>query len=132
MREHSGTLATPRPASRLERRVPAPMTRATRSCGTSRSRSRSGLPLDVPFPREEPTLSTVYLLALCAVGVALIAALLDAVLAASRRREWQVERPTLMLVTAEDRRTRALPFVGSERRAPDGGTPSRTDERQIA
>ena len=78
-------------------------------------------------------LSTVYLIALCAVGVALIAALLDAVLAVSRRREWQVERPTLMmLVTAEDRRTRALPFVGSERRAPDGGTPSRTDERQIA
>ena len=131
MREHSGTLATPRPASRLERRVPAPMTRATRSCG--RSRSRSGLPLDVPFPREKSLLSTVHLIALCAVGVALIAALLDAVLAVSRRREWQVERPTLMmLVTAEDRRTRALPFVGSERRAPDGGTPSRTDERQIA
>ena len=105
------------------------MTRATRSCG--RSRSRSGLPLDVPFPRES-LLSTVYLIALCAVGVALIAALLDAVLAVSRRREWQVERPTLMLVTAEDRRTRALPFAGSERRAPDGGTPSRTDERQIA
>ena len=106
------------------------MTRATRSCGTSRS--RSGLPLDVPFPRKKSLLSTVYLIALCAVGVALIAALLDAVLAVSRRREWQVERPTLMLVAAEDRRTRALPFVGSERRAPDGGTPSRTDERQIA
>ena len=77
-------------------------------------------------------LSNLYFMALCAVGVALVAAVLDAVVSASRRHEWQVGLPTLKLVEVEDRRIEPLPFVGAERRAGDGGAPTSEDERQVA
>ena len=65
-------------------------------------------------------LSSIYFIAMCAVGIALIAAAIDAVLAVSRRPRWDALRPSLIAVTTEERRTQDLPFVGTERREPVG------------
>lgn len=61
-------------------------------------------------------MSTLYLLALAAVGVAILGSLIEAVLSVSRPRAWPARRPILMLAAPVDRRVRDLPFVGADRR----------------
>jgi hypothetical protein len=61
-------------------------------------------------------LSTLYLLALCGVGLLLLAAVVEALLAVSRKPDWTVRTRRLRLVHAVDRRSQAAPFVGAERR----------------
>jgi hypothetical protein len=46
----------------------------------------------------------------------LVAAVIEALLAVSRKPVWMIERRHLRLVEGGERRTRTLPFVGSERR----------------
>lgn len=61
-------------------------------------------------------MSTVYLLCLGAVGVALLAAVIEAVLAVSGKPKWAAQRHSLSLVETVERRKEQLPFVGAERR----------------
>ena len=61
-------------------------------------------------------LSTLYLLALCGVAFMLLAAVVEALLAVSRKPDWTVKTRRLHLVHAVDRRSQAVPFVGAERR----------------
>ncbi len=70
-------------------------------------------------------MSFLYLIALAAVAVALIATLVDALRAVSRRPDWSVARrfeSSLSLVHTEDRRREQLPYVGVDRRAPAAGS----------
>lgn len=61
-------------------------------------------------------MSTLYLIALGAVAIALLAALLDAVIGVSRRPHRDAVRPALLLIETEDRRVHELSFVGADRR----------------
>ena len=61
-------------------------------------------------------MSTLYLIALGAVAIALLAALLDAVIGVSRRPQWDAVRPAPVLIETEDRRVHELSFVGADRR----------------
>lgn len=64
-------------------------------------------------------MSLLYLLLLSLVSVAIVAVSIDAVLSATRKREWQVPRfaaSRLVIVETEDRRRGQLPFVGADRR----------------
>ena len=62
-------------------------------------------------------MSTLYVIALAAVFVALIALIADAVVSVSRRPTWTlVQRPRLTVVPTVDARQQHLPFVGRERR----------------
>ncbi len=62
-------------------------------------------------------MSTLYLIALGAVGVAIFATLIDAVLSVSRKQTWPTRSPILMLVATPERRKGNQPFVGVDRRA---------------
>lgn len=64
-------------------------------------------------------MSTLYLIALGAVAVAILAALFDAVLSASRKSAWPTRVPIMMLVATTERRKGTQPFVGVDRRAQD-------------
>jgi hypothetical protein len=80
-----------------------------------------------PEPTEI-TLSTLYLIALGAVSVAILGALVDAVLSVSRPKNWTVRRTILTAVDTTDRRVQDLPIVGRDRRqGPDtqAGEPDR-------
>lgn len=75
-------------------------------------------------------MSTLYLLALCGVGFMLLAAVVEALLAVSRKPDWTVKPRRLRLVQAVDRRTQAVPYLGVERRGSqfqdlDSGEPQR-------
>ena len=61
-------------------------------------------------------MSTLYLIALGAVTVALLGALIDAVMAVSRPTNWTVRRPLLMVAKTPEHRTQELPVVGRDRR----------------
>lgn len=61
-------------------------------------------------------MSTLYLLSLGAVCVAILAAVLEAVLSVSSKPKWAEHRHALTLVVSEDRRKQQLPYVGAERR----------------
>lgn len=62
-------------------------------------------------------MSIVYLLTLAAVGIAVLALLIDAVLSVSRREDWQAPTRALKAGGETERRHRRLPFVGRDRRA---------------
>lgn len=77
-------------------------------------------------------MSTLYLLAMSSVGIAILFAVMESVLSVSRRPNWQSARfaPALAVVNTGDRRTMQLPYVGQERReaiasAPSGSSPVR-------
>ncbi|MEQ1805645.1 MAG: hypothetical protein ABL900_09730 [Burkholderiaceae bacterium] len=61
-------------------------------------------------------MSTLYLIALAAVCVAILGALIEAVLSVSGSKAWPARRPILTLATTIDRRGQNLPFVGEDRR----------------
>jgi len=61
-------------------------------------------------------LSFVYLVALIAVAIALLAGLAEAVWAVSRKQTWGQPSTELTLVSTEERRKQNLPFVGRDRR----------------
>lgn len=61
-------------------------------------------------------MSTLYLVALGAVAVAILAALIDAVLSVSRKSAWPTRMPIMMLVATHDRRSVNHPFAGPDRR----------------
>jgi hypothetical protein len=62
-------------------------------------------------------LSTFYLIALGGVGVVILAALFDALVAVSRKPQWGSARGRhLVPVVTTDRRGEGLAFVGAERR----------------
>ncbi|MEP7281021.1 MAG: hypothetical protein ABI696_03490 [Rubrivivax sp.] len=67
-------------------------------------------------------MQSVYLLTLVGVGIAIVAALFEAVSALRRKPHWELTRPApaLTVVPTADRRAHELPFVGTERRTPDG------------
>jgi hypothetical protein len=76
-------------------------------------------------------LSTLYVMALVAVFVALIALIADAVVSVSRQPHWTlVQRPRLTVVPTVDARQQDMPFVGRERRR--AGTAVADEERRIA
>lgn len=77
-----------------------------------RSRSRIVRGSTGPF-----TMFTLYSIGLAAVGLAVAFAFLEAVLAVSRKPQWQRARHGLVVVNAVERRTQSLPFVGKDRRA---------------
>ena len=62
-------------------------------------------------------MSILYLLALVGVGIALIAALVEAVLSVSRKPDWSASPTHLHLVSTVDRRAQQLRFVGADRRS---------------
>lgn len=64
----------------------------------------------------ELSLSNIYLVLLSVVALAILASILDAVISVSRRKTWTLDRPLLMMVHSQDRRTQSLPSVGQERR----------------
>ena len=72
-------------------------------------------------------MSVVYLVALIAVCTALLGALAEAVWSVSRKPAWSEPRRALSPVVTMDRRTRALPFVGVDRRAHTVDTHSEVD-----
>jgi hypothetical protein len=61
-------------------------------------------------------LSFVYLVALIAVAIAMLAGLAEAVWSVSRKQTWGQPSTELTLVTTEERRKQDLPFVGRDRR----------------
>ncbi len=61
-------------------------------------------------------MSTIYLIALAAVFVAILGALIEAVLSVSRPQAWPARRTILTLAPSDDRRVRDLPYAGQERR----------------
>ena len=65
--------------------------------------------------------STLYLIALGAVGLALLGALVEAVTSVSRKPQWASVHAGLRLVHSNDRRRRDLPFVGADRRSGGDG-----------
>ena len=68
-------------------------------------------------------MSIVYLVALAAVCVILLAVMADAVRAVSRKPVWHsAQMPRLQQVETVDRRTQTLPFVGTERRQAENAT----------
>jgi hypothetical protein len=74
-------------------------------------------------------LSVVYLIALIAVCLTLVAAAAEAVWSVSRKPVWTQSRQALHLVTTPERRSQDLPFVGTERRrAPAPDTQTAVDE----
>jgi len=81
-------------------------------------------------------MSLLYVLLLALVSVAIVAVSIDAVLSATRKREWQVPRfaaPQLTAVETVDRRHEQLPFVGTDRRlAAQADTARSQPERQAA
>jgi hypothetical protein len=73
----------------------------------------------VAAAQEGIILSTLYLLALCGVGLALLAVAVEAIVSVTRKRPWPTAPSRLVLVETLDRRRQALPFVGEDRRAGD-------------
>lgn len=65
-------------------------------------------------------MSTLYLLALVGVCVALLAVMGEAIVSVSRTPRWTTPRRRLMVVEAVERRTQNLPFVGTDRRKTAG------------
>lgn len=63
-------------------------------------------------------MSTLYMIALLCVAVVILAVMLDAVVAVSRKPKWGPSQPTLMVVSTSERRGPELPFVGLDRRRP--------------
>ncbi len=62
-------------------------------------------------------MSTLYLLALAGVGLMLLAAVVEALLAVSRKPDWSVVKPRhLRLTQTLDRRGQVVPFIGPDRR----------------
>ena len=73
-------------------------------------------------------MSVVYLAALIALCMALLAALAEAVWSLSRKPAWSEPRRALSPVITMDRRTLALPFVGVDRRTTPEGLDSEVDK----
>lgn len=76
-------------------------------------------------------MSWIYGLLLLGVGVAVLAAAIEAMLVVTRRPRWptgSTSRP-LTLVETSDRRQETLPFVGADRRKPSG--PSREEDQRL-
>jgi hypothetical protein len=73
-------------------------------------------------------LSVVYLAALIAVCMAALGALAEAVWSLSRKPAWSAPRRALSPVITTERRTRALPFVGVDRRTTTMGLHSEVDK----
>lgn len=65
-------------------------------------------------------MSIIYLLALLAVGLAIVAVAADSIITVSRRPRWAepTAQPALQLVPTAERRRERLPFVGPDRRMP--------------
>ncbi len=64
-------------------------------------------------------MSTIYLLALAGVGLAILMATAEAVRSVSRKPQWSrsvFAKPSLQAVETIDRRQAQLPFVGKDRR----------------
>jgi hypothetical protein len=61
-------------------------------------------------------LSTIYLIALTGVSLALLGALAESVWSLTRNPVWSEPRQFLRAVTTMDRRQHPLPYVGVERR----------------
>jgi hypothetical protein len=61
-------------------------------------------------------LSVVYLIALIAVCMTLLAAAAEAIWSVSCKPVWNQSRHELRTVQTQERRTQDLPFVGAERR----------------
>ena len=74
--------------------------------------------------QEGIILSTLYLLALCGVGVALLAVAVEAMVSVTRKRPWPTARSRFAVVKTVDRRHQALPFVGQDRRTDGQADPS--------
>lgn len=66
-------------------------------------------------------MSTLYLIALVGVGLAIVAITLESILSVSRKPSWAgpLARPRLAVVPTVDRREQDLPFVGPGRRQTD-------------
>jgi len=74
-------------------------------------------------------MSTIYVIALACVALVVLAAMLDAVIAVSRKSTWGSSRPRLLVVSTSERRQSDLPFVGRDRRR---AATSVTDRQQAA
>ena len=61
-------------------------------------------------------MSTLYLIGLSGVCLAVLALMLEAVVSVTRKPKWSLPTHRLQLVATEDRRTQELPFDGAERR----------------
>ena len=86
----------------------------------------------IPFnlcPLGAP-LSTLYLIALGAVCVAILGALIEAVLSVSGPKAWPARRPILTLASSVDRRVREVPFVGADRRG--SAEPSVSEQQRLS
>ena len=68
-------------------------------------------------------LSTLYVLVLIGVALMVLAGLIEAVIAVSRKPDWQSKAltPRLSLVSTDDRRSAQLPYVGVDRREAEHG-----------
>lgn len=75
-------------------------------------------------------LSTLYLIALGAVCVAILGALIEAVLSVSGPKAWPARRPVLTLASSVDRRVHELQFVGEDRRR--GSEPSVPKQQRLS
>lgn len=79
-------------------------------------------------------MSTLYLIGLFGVSIAILAALVEAIIAVSRPAQWVRARGAspIRLVQTEERRLQQLPHVGVERRQSPVARPDDVQPRRIA
>ena len=63
-------------------------------------------------------MSTIYLLTLIGAVAVIVAVMLDAIVAVSRKPRWETPKTRFLTSPAFERRGLELPFVGTERRVP--------------
>ena len=82
-------------------------------------------------PHWNLIVSTLYLIALAGFCIIVLAAVVEAVLAVSRRPDWSKTPQTrLHLMPTEERRTQDIPFIGAERRADGAAADDQASEDQ--
>ena len=77
-------------------------------------------------------MSTIYLIALTGVSLALLGALAESVWSLTRKPVWSEPRQFLRAVTTVDRRLHLLPYIGVERRRTAAQTQAKAAVEKLA